>query len=83
MFTFPPVADAVNREFSLGWSPLPPLYHSVSSVTFGQNIVALRKQTEQERKYFNRHYRFSWRSKKGQELFGNLRNNKPVIKVTF
>ena len=40
------VADAVNREYSLGQSPLPALYNTVSSVMFVQNMVALRKQTE-------------------------------------
>ena len=48
------VADTINREFLLGASPLPPLYNSVSSVMFGQNMVALRKQTTAETRHFNR-----------------------------
>ena len=51
------VADTINREFLLGASPLPPLYNSVSSVMFGQNMVALRKQTTGERAYFDKTYR--------------------------
>ena len=45
------------REFLLGASPLPPLYNSVSSVMFGQNMVAIRKQTSAETRLFNRRYR--------------------------
>ena len=37
------VADAVNREFQLGETPLPSLYNSVSSILFGQNVIILRQ----------------------------------------
>ena len=40
------VADAVNREFSLGESPLPTLYNTVSTIMFGQNIIILRHGSE-------------------------------------
>ena len=40
------VADAVNREFSLGESPLPTLYNTVSTLMFGQNIIILRHGSE-------------------------------------
>ena len=51
------VADTINREFLLGASPLPPLYNSVSSVMFGQNMVKLCKQTTGKRSYFDKTYR--------------------------
>ena len=40
------VADAVNREFQLGETPLPALYNSVSSVMFGQNVIILRHRAD-------------------------------------
>ena len=48
------VVDVVNRE-----SPLSDLYHSVSSIMFGQNIVILRKQTQGEQHYFNKGHKTS------------------------
>ena len=54
------VADAVNREFRWGGggglSPLPAVYDSVSTITFAQNLIILRKQLPGEGKYSDRKY---------------------------
>jgi hypothetical protein len=51
------VAHAINREFTHGRSPLPDLYSDVSTITFAQNLIVLRKQTAFEKgRYFNREY---------------------------
>ena len=53
------VAHAINREFTNGKSPLPDLYNDVSTITFAQNLIVVKKQTTLEgRRYFNRRYRF-------------------------
>ena len=54
------VAHAINREFTNGKSPLPDLYNDVSTITFAQNLIVVKKQTTLEgRRYFNRTYRFA------------------------
>ena len=54
------VAHAINREFANGKSPLPDLYNDVSTITFAQNLIVVKKQTTLEgRRYFNRKYRFA------------------------
>ena len=56
------VAHAINREFTNGKSPLPDLYNDVSTITFAQNLIVVKKQTTLEgRRYFNRKYRFGRR----------------------
>ena len=53
------VADAINREFTGGESPLPAVYNDVGTITFAHNLIVLRKQTNFEGKhYYNRTYRF-------------------------
>ena len=53
------VAHVINREFTNGKSPLPDLYNDVSTITFAQNLIVVKKQTTLEgRRYFNRKYRF-------------------------
>ena len=53
------VADAINREFTGGESPLPAGYNDVGTITFAHNLIVLRKQTNFEGKhYYNRTYRF-------------------------
>jgi len=44
--------DQINEEFS----GIKNKYH-ISSVTYGQNCVIIKKQTEEELNYFNRQYR--------------------------
>ena len=57
------VAHAINREFTKGKSPLPDLYNDVSTITFAQNLIVVKKQTTLEgRRYFNRKYRFERQS---------------------
>ena len=52
------VADAINREFTGGESPLPAVYNDVGTITFAHNLIVLRKQTKSEGKhYYNRTYR--------------------------
>ena len=46
--------DMINSEFSGKGNDL-----EVSSITYGQNCIIVTKQTEEERKYFDREYRFS------------------------
>ena len=54
------VAHAINREFTNGKSPLPDLYNDVSTITFAQNLIVVKKQTTHEgRRYFNSRYRFA------------------------
>mmetsp|Transcript_46103 Transcript_46103/g.76196 ORF Transcript_46103/g.76196 Transcript_46103/m.76196 type:complete len:326 (-) Transcript_46103:138-1115(-) len=56
------VADTINREFRHGKSTLPPVYDDVSSITFGQNIIILKKQSSSEQHcFFGRQYRFAER----------------------
>ena len=45
--------DQINNEFSRKENVL-----KISSITYGQNCIIIRKQTEEENKYFNRPYRF-------------------------
>ena len=59
---FKKVADQINREFTRDQTGggLAEVYSSVSSITFGQNIIILRKQTAAEAaEYFSREYRYS------------------------
>jgi len=56
------VAHAINREFTRGKSPMPDLYNSVSTITFAQNLIVVKKQAMHEGRYFNRKYRFQHQS---------------------
>jgi len=53
------VSDTINREFKHGASQLPEVYSDISSITFGQNIILLHKQTGSDQQYFGRAYRFA------------------------
>jgi hypothetical protein len=46
--------DLINAEFTEKRNDL-----WVSSITYGQNCIIITKQTEEERRYFDRPYRFS------------------------
>jgi len=46
--------DDINGEFSKRENKL-----GISSMTYGQNCIIITKQTEQEKLYFNRGYRFA------------------------
>jgi hypothetical protein len=46
--------DSINSEFSGKENKL-----GISSITYGQNCIIITKQTEDEKRYFNRNYRFS------------------------
>jgi len=56
------VADVINREYA-GNSPLPVLYNDISYIQFGQNVIIVRKHTEEETKFIGRTYRFSGNSR--------------------
>ena len=43
----------INAEFSGKKN-----YLKISSITYGQNCIIIKKQTEEESNYFNREYRF-------------------------
>ena len=45
--------DQINQEFSRKENRL-----KISSITYAQNCIIIRKQTPDESEYFNRHYRF-------------------------
>lgn len=47
--------DQINSEFS----KVENKYH-ISSITYGQNCIIVKKQTEEEINYFNRKYRFDY-----------------------
>ena len=57
------VADVINREYADGNSPLSDLYDDVSYIQFSQNIIVVKKQTEEEKLFFGRTYRFPGRSR--------------------
>ena len=46
--------DMINSEFSGKLNSL-----EISSITYGRNCIIITKQTEEEKKYFDRDYRFS------------------------
>jgi len=46
--------DKINAEFSGKRNDL-----EVSSITYGQNCIIITKQSEDEKRYFDRSYRFS------------------------
>lgn len=48
------LVDYVNSEFSGKENKL-----EISSITYGQNCIIITKQTEEEKNYFNRGYRFA------------------------
>ena len=33
----------------------------ISSITYGQNCIIITKQTEEEKSFYNREYRFGWK----------------------
>jgi hypothetical protein len=49
-------ADEINSEYTGKKNDF-----EISSITFGQNCVVIRKRTEEESKYFKRNYRFEWK----------------------
>lgn len=66
---FQKVLNTINREL-LGTTAagLPELYHDISSIQFGLNVIILRKMSEKEKKvFYHRKYRYDWRLK-GQRL---------------
>lgn len=48
------LVEHVNAEFSAKQNKL-----EISSITYGQNCIIITKQTEEEKNYFNRGYRFA------------------------
>jgi spermidine synthase len=46
--------EMINHEFTNVKNTL-----DISSITYGQNCIIIKKRTEEEKKYFNRIYRFS------------------------
>jgi hypothetical protein len=53
---FKQVVDAINREFSD--AAFPSLYRDIRLVTFASNLILVQKQTEEDRAYRDRPYRF-------------------------
>lgn len=46
----------LNSEFHSGKNTL-----DISSITYGQNCIIITKQTEEEKSFYNREYRFGWK----------------------
>jgi hypothetical protein len=46
----------LNSEFHDGRNTL-----NISSITYGQNCIIITKQTEEEKSFYNREYRFGWK----------------------
>jgi hypothetical protein len=46
----------LNSEFHDGNNTL-----GISTITYGQNCIVITKQTEEEKSFFNREYRFGWK----------------------
>jgi hypothetical protein len=46
----------LNSEFHDGSNTL-----GISTITYGQNCIVITKQTEEEKSFFNREYRFGWK----------------------
>jgi hypothetical protein len=46
----------LNSEFHSGENTL-----DISSITYGQNCIIITKQTEEEKSFYNREYRFGWK----------------------
>lgn len=46
----------LNSEFHSGNNTL-----GISTITYGQNCIIITKQTEEEKSFYNREYRFGWK----------------------
>ena len=48
--------NELNSEFHDGKNTL-----GISTITYGQNCIIITKQTEEEKSFYNREYRFGWK----------------------